>query len=95
MNQEFDIGDKVVITELSYEHEPPFGLVDSMLYYEGKEATVLEVTKKGYDASDFQGWEKEPDEYEYRLDIDYRQYAWSNLTLRKANLPFTIVEEDL
>lgn len=95
MKQEFDIGDKVVITELSYEHEPPFGLVDSMLYYEGKEAIILDVIKKGYDASNFQDWEKEPDECDYKLDIDNRGYAWSNLTLRKVNIPFTIVEEDL
>ena len=82
MNQEFEIGDKVIITELSYEHEPPFGLVDNMLKYEGEAAIVMEVNTKGYDADDFQDWEKEPDEYEYRLDIDDRAYAWSNLTLK-------------
>ena len=95
MKPEFDIGDKVVITELSYEHEPPFGLIDSMLKYEGKEATIMTVERGCYFASEFQDWEKEPDEYEYRLDIDNQQYAWSNLTLRKVNIPFTIVEEDL
>lgn len=97
MKPSLKVGDKVIIRrDLTYACSGtiPFGTNDAMLQYKGREATIVDLSpdaKHIYDYPDYPNF----DQARYKLDIDNKQWAWSNVMFENQNTVITNKEEEI
>lgn len=97
MNQEFKIGDKVIIADMNkIDNGPhhPFGVNESMKTMSGMQATIIDVIPSFYTPSMYSHCNN-LDSALYRIDIDYGEWAWANIMFKPCIGNLKIVEEDL
>lgn len=97
MDPKFKVGDVVTIKR-DLEHasnaDIPFGVCDSMEKYAGKQAVIRDVFPNAKNARDYPGY-PDFDCARYRLDIDDRQWVWSNVMFEESKSIKPSKEEDL